>query len=307
MVSRRLPHSAAKDVESTTYQPPNAEGLDIEVFTIEDLMRRSAEVRRGRVERLQFHLIACITAGQAMHTVDFQTRRYARGSVLTVAPGQIQRFDPAASWKGWIVIFRPEFLQPAGARSPVRELEVYQQLQALPAHLPIAATEHAALIEVFTRMRRDAQSDADRGVLHSLLRSQLHTLLVRLFLVHASQLPAGQDTAALERCRRFRQLLEEHFMDWHHISAYARKLGYSEKSLWRATNEVAGLTPKAMLTARLLLEAKRYLAHTDLDVATISNKLGFDEPTNFSKFFKREVGDAPGRFRDSEHQILNSA
>lgn len=237
------------------YQHPDPNGLDIEVFKIEDLMRRS-DVLRGRLERLQFHLIACITAGHATHTVDFQAQRYARGSVLIVAPGQIQRFDPAASWKGWIVIFRPEFLQPAGARSPVRELEVYQQLQALPAHLPIAAAENTALIEVFTRMRRDAQSNVDRGVLHSLLRSQLHTLLVRLYLAHARQAPAGQDAAVVERCRRFRQLLEERFVDWHRISTYARNLGYSEKSLWRATNEIAGSTPKAMLTARLVLEAK---------------------------------------------------
>jgi AraC-like DNA-binding protein len=32
-------------------------------------------------------------------------------------------------------------------------------------------------------------------------------------------------------------------------------------------------------------------------VVAIAEKLGFDEPTNFSKFFKREVGGTPAEFR----------
>jgi len=58
-----------------------------------------------------------------------------------------------------------------------------------------------------------------------------------------------------------------------------------------------GMTAKAFIAAPINLEAKRLLAHTDLLVAIIAEKLGFEEATNFSKFFKREVACTPAQFR----------
>jgi AraC-like DNA-binding protein len=52
-----------------------------------------------------------------------------------------------------------------------------------------------------------------------------------------------------------------------------------------------------MLTQRIVLEAKRLLAHSLAPVAAIGETLGFDEATNFVKFFRRETGLTPGAFR----------
>jgi transcriptional regulator GlxA family with amidase domain len=56
-----------------------------------------------------------------------------------------------------------------------------------------------------------------------------------------------------------------------------------------------GMPTKAVINARLALEAKRLLAHTTLPVQTISSDLGFDEATSFDKFFRKEVGTTPQR------------
>ncbi len=60
---------------------------------------------------------------------------------------------------------------------------------------------------------------------------------------------------------------------------------------------VAGQAAKAMLSERIALEAKRQLVHTQLSVQDIAFTLGFDEATNFVKFFKREAGITPALFR----------
>ena len=62
------------------------------------------------------------------------------------------------------------------------------------------------------------------------------------------------------------------------------------QTLTRATTGVAGITAKAFIASRINLEAKRLLAHTSSSVATIADSLGFDDPSNFVKFFKRETG-----------------
>jgi len=48
---------------------------------------------------------------------------------------------------------------------------------------------------------------------------------------------------------------------------------------------------------RVALEARRLLACTPLSVAEVGRRLGFPEPTNFGRFFHREVGQSPGGFR----------
>jgi AraC-like DNA-binding protein len=61
--------------------------------------------------------------------------------------------------------------------------------------------------------------------------------------------------------------------------------------------EGAGVNAKSFIASRINLEAKRLLAHTVLPIAVIGEQLGFQEPTNFVKFFKREAGCTPGQFR----------
>ncbi len=86
----------------------------------------------------------------------------------------------------------------------------------------------------------------------------------------------------------------------HQAHEYAARLGYSLKTLNRACMLATGCTAKQLIDARVALEAKRLLAHTDLPVASISYRLGFTEPTNFGKFFTRATGQTPGAFRAAE-------
>ncbi|MGX9882978.1 helix-turn-helix domain-containing protein [Streptomyces sp. NPDC002276] len=53
----------------------------------------------------------------------------------------------------------------------------------------------------------------------------------------------------------------------------------------------------ALEDARVLLEAKRLLVHTDATAADISRTLGFAEPTDFAKFFRKRDGRTPLEFR----------
>ena len=47
-----------------------------------------------------------------------------------------------------------------------------------------------------------------------------------------------------------------------------------------------------------MLEAKRILAHTTESVKEIGYDLGFDEPTNFIKYFKKHSKFTPTEFRE---------
>lgn len=70
-----------------------------------------------------------------------------------------------------------------------------------------------------------------------------------------------------------------------------------DQSLNRACQAAGDVTAKRVIVERIVLEAKRLLAHSSDTAAKISADLGFDEPTNFTKFFRRETNLTPAAFR----------
>lgn len=73
-------------------------------------------------------------------------------------------------------------------------------------------------------------------------------------------------------------------------------VGCSTKSLNRATRAVVDLAARQVIVDRVVVEANRALAHSGLTVASVGARLGFDEPINFVKFFRRTTGVTPGDF-----------
>lgn len=94
----------------------------------------------------------------------------------------------------------------------------------------------------------------------------------------------------------FADAVERHFATSRQVTWYAHRLGYSERTLSRATQEATGRTAKEFVDDRVILEAKRLLAHDGTTVAECARRTGFDDPANFSKFFRSRCGLPPGGF-----------
>jgi len=100
-----------------------------------------------------------------------------------------------------------------------------------------------------------------------------------------------------ELFQRFRRELDRSFHSTRLVEDYAAALNCSARALSRACRAVADTSAKDLIDARVALEARRLLAHTDLPISAIARQLGFSEVTNFGKFFTRRVHMTPGAFR----------
>ena len=72
----------------------------------------------------------------------------------------------------------------------------------------------------------------------------------------------------------------------------------------QATSKVLGKSPKELIDDRILLEAKRLLVHGNKSIKEIGFELGFEEPTNFIKYFRKHIGKTPMEFREG-YSITN--
>jgi AraC family transcriptional activator of pobA len=72
--------------------------------------------------------------------------------------------------------------------------------------------------------------------------------------------------------------------------------------LGKAVHERSGRPAGEMIRQRLLLEAQRLLAYTEMAVSEIAYAINFQDPAYFSRFFRRLTGQSPGEFRESLSQ-----
>lgn len=282
----------AAEVTPVQYQSHDDDyPLDVEVLDAEELRARVAKRPHRGFERVDFQCFLFVRSGSYTHTVDFQTHQCTAGSCLLIGPGQVHRFGPPSDWDGWILIIGPH--------------HVPEMVDSLPAHVRTDALLAQTISELFERMNVDAATPGAQPRLSSeLLALQAHVLVRRLALGHAGIATQSRiDPVLVERYREYRKTVDQEFRHWHHVASYALHLACSTKSLNRACQAVSDVSAKRVIVERIVLEAKRLLAHSSDTAAKISADLGFDEPTNFTKFFRRETNLTPVAFRATVQRL----
>ncbi len=299
-MSKSKRRTKTADIAAVAYQPPRSHALDIEIFPAATLRNRVTRDFLSMNERIHFHLLIFVTRGRCLHSVDFQSIRCGRGSVIVINPGEIHRFDPGTDWDGWLVMFRPEFLAIPPARVRLEDATPLESTEGLPAHVQVGDPDFQSIVKTVVAMCHDSARWIRRDAGHALLRSQLCTVLIRLHLSSGwnGKLPARSN--GVRTFNRYRIAIEDNFRARHAVLFYAKALGCSPKSLTAAVQQCTGMGAKEFLSRRLVLEAKRLLVHTSMPVNAIAETLGFDEGTNFVKFFRRETAMSPGTFRSRQ-------
>ena len=108
-------------------------------------------------------------------------------------------------------------------------------------------------------------------------------------------IPTRQD----EVFDRFIALLNDSDGSERSVPWFAERLFITPNRLSNIVKEVSGLTVMQWINRKVIQNAKMLLRHSDLRIYEVSDKLGFANPSFFSKFFRRETGMTPAQFRQS--------
>lgn len=251
-----------------------------------------ADVPLHRVHRIDFHVVMLFSEGPVRHMIDFAEYEAAAGDVLWIRPGQVHRFSRTSEYRGVVLTMQPGFLP----RATVEATGLYRY--DLPPLLHPDEARFAALEAALCQLQREYEDTATLPLsLHtSVLRHTLTAFLLRLAHLATSSAEAARQQAGTT-FTLFRDAVEQGFATNHSVSAYADALGYSRRTLVRAVRAATGQTPKGFIDKRVVLEAKRLLAHTDMPIGRIGAAVGFPDAANFSKFFHQHTDLTPAAFR----------
>ncbi|MGW0816274.1 AraC family transcriptional regulator [Streptomyces viridiviolaceus] len=254
-----------------------------------------ADAPLHRVHRIDFHVVMLFTGGPVRHMIDFAEYEATAGDLLWIRPGQVHRFSPTSEYRGTVLTMQPGFLP----RATVEATGLYRY--DLPPLLRPDEAQLAGLTAALEQLRREYEDATTLPLsLHTaVLRHSLSAFLLRLAHLAASSAEAARrtDVQGDTTFTLFRDAVERGFATNHSVSAYADALGYSRRTLVRAVRAATGETPKAFIDKRVVLEAKRLLAHTDMPIGRVGAAVGFPDAANFSKFFHQHTDRTPAAFR----------
>ena len=282
-------------IRPVRFDPPTSEVGDIEVLSLDRMRVRAGLAEFLTPQRLGFDMVIRIDQGTAVHTVDFTEHELRPGDVLWVRAGQVHQWGRIADIDGPTVLFTPHTIDE-------RTGELVRSVgTSTPNHWPAESLEGSPVDEVWALLLACGQqrTASDRAPLRdAVLAHAVGALLTELALVRPIDAMVGP-TVTHEAYLWFRDEIDRRFSEWHQVTHYADRLGYSPRTLNRLARAHTGRSAKQLIDERVVLEAKRLLSHGDAPVADIAEQLGFDDPSNFSAYFRSRAGITPGAFRNA--------
>lgn len=280
-------------VKFENQQFPNA---PFDLIKIEELFVRSIiDHSLEKLHRVEFYFVMIVTGGQGFHTVDFVDYKCKAGSIITIRKDQIQKFIKG-NLEGYILLFLDDFLV-----SYLEELEALKAKQLFNELLGVqkiqlSKKDFTEVIHLVKEIKTEYFINKDDYSL-GIIRSQLHILLTKLYRIKSKKHPIVASQKYLSEFLEFQKLVEENCFSIKKVNEYGRKLGLSTKTLNNITQSVVHKSAKDFIDDIIITQIKRQLINSSSSIKQIAYTSGFEETTNFFKYFKRKTNTSPEQFR----------
>jgi len=275
----------------------NAE-LQIEVVPLPTLTRVSKD-HLVIPHRTNFYHIFLFENCQPTHFVDFEPIKIEPYSLLFIDKNRVHQFDQLLKYEGRVLIFTDDFFcTTENDNRFLRSSILFNDLADQPT-IKLNTTDFEKYINICEDITEELFLPADNSkpvLLKNLLQNFLLLAEREKRKQGFTELKKGAD---LDYTLLFRDLLEINYTKLKSVNDYAKIICISEKRLGQATAKVLGKSPKEIINDRILLEAKRILAHTHLSIKEIGQDLGFDDPAYFVRSFKKHTATTPVEFRET--------
>jgi AraC family transcriptional activator of pobA len=234
----------------------------------------------------RLHQVLLVEKGGGSVTLDGKALLLTQGSLVNVPPDHVHSFRFEKDTRGWVTTLADELMDELLVGVGTQRSEI-NQATVLQSDAFIAKTVQQIWLEFSSQEKaRALMLRGLSGVLLAWVARQLA----------ASSIGDAQPNDSV-LVQRFKALIEQNFASHWTVSQYAEALSISPTHLSRLTRATNGMSALRMIEARLMREARRNLAYTNLSISSIAYTLGFSDPAYFSRVFTKDAGISPKAFR----------
>lgn len=217
--------------------------------------------------------------------------QYLVASVDLPVTGQFTQADPEKPALGFGLVLEPsavaELLLEAGPGGAPRSSG------GAPPGIAVSDAP-AALLDAVVRMLRLLDEPRDRAVLAPLVKREI---LWRLITGEqgATVRQLGLADSSLSHISRSVRWIREHYAQPFRVEDVARQSGMGVSAFYRNFQAVTAMSPIQFQKQIRLQEARLLLATHPGDVTGVGRRVGYDNPSQFSREYRRQFGAPPSQ------------
>lgn len=258
-------------------------------------------IRRNPVHRETFYCIILVTDGHEEVAVNGHKRSVQAGDVICSRPGEIWHWQPDPKLEGLVLIFEEPFLLSFFNDPHFLDRFAYLQADRTSPFLQPDTALQERLHHLLSLMKTEI--DDSRNKDQHILRAMLYETLMLLNRAESCD-DSGQPMNEIPVSRYvdgFIRAVETEYTQRHDVEYYADKLCITPNYLNKVVRLSLGTTAKLYIHKKLFEEAERLLAYTTLTVTEIAERLHFDYPSYFVRFFRKQTGITPLKYREKRN------
>ncbi len=251
---------------------------------VEDILSETTRPHRHEYEELLI-----IVRGTPAHYIDFYEETIQAPVVVYVAQGQVHEFRPDRETRGWCIRYRNDFISESNFHFFSNYLD-----QINFSFDPGSCRQQIGIL--CELMQHEYEHNP--GV-PGIYRHLLSALLAKLEAEGTHRLPSDRESRIPQQiaARNFLRILEDNYTRAVGVGFYADKLNTSVRNLNLVTHKVFGKSVSEIIETRKLVEARRLLLGSSMNISEIGYALGYNEKSYFTRVFSKKTGLTPTDFR----------
>ncbi|HCY40538.1 MAG TPA: AraC family transcriptional regulator [Prolixibacteraceae bacterium] len=247
--------------------------------------------------RHDFFEVLYLIKGSGFHVIDGNKYEIKPPCVFFMSPGQAHKLELSNDIEGYIFIFTSDFyMLNRRNQNSLIEFPFFYTIHQDNPPLQFENEEDVRFLERLFLQGISELKNLDTPSIE-MLRSILDLILTTCssrYKITEGSINKGKGQILV---KRFYQLVEENYLKNLSLADYAAMLLVTPNHLTQTVKQFTGRTSIQVIKMKQILEIKRLLVHTNLNVNEISAMLHFDDQSYFSKFFKRETNFSPLQYR----------
>lgn len=235
------------------------------------------------VHRDDYYLFALLLDGAVDVMLDFKDIAIQSGEGIIVSPGQVH----LSRLKEEIPIAWSLFVAPDLIPDSLREKLERYSLSVKPLLFSDAVIKDIS--SLFEILRRNSSN--------TLLTRFLSLSIIDLFCEAIPDMSDRTFGRYITLTLRFKRMVDANYVNEKRPAQYAARLNVSRVYLNEAVRATTGMSIGKYIRSHVIINAKRLLAHTTMNINEIAQSLGYDDASYFERMFRKYTGITPSVFR----------
>ncbi len=237
-----------------------------------------------------------INYGKTVYDFDDET-------VVSFAPGQtvgIHRLEDGPAPEAIGLLFHPDFLHRTALGQRMKQYSFFSYASNEALHL--STEERIILQDYMEKIVRELQHPIDKFS-KALIVSNIEVLLNYCMRFYERQFITREDMNH-DALARFERLLDDYLYSGTAanegiptVKYFAEKICLSPNYFGDLVKQETGKTAQEYIQIKMVEVAKEAILNPNLNTKQIADRLGFQYPQHFLRFFKKQVGFTPKEYR----------